>query len=100
MAARAANHDHRPMHRTYPVAVPIDTNRGPGQTRRVGPTSMTFVTAALFETGDPLRFSMSLRGTGASPLYVVGDGSVRSVINEGELFIVDASIDRTRIALE
>jgi len=84
---------------TYPLVIPIDTNRGRGETRRIGPTRVTFSTAAEFEAGDDLRFALSLHGTGTTPLDVFCSGSVRSVAAEGELFVVDAAISETRIAL-
>jgi hypothetical protein len=87
------------VHRTYPVTVPIRTNRGNGQTRSIGPTRITFATAALFESGEPLRFAISLRGTGTTPIEVVGFGSVQAVRPDGDLFVVDATVDGTQITL-
>lgn len=87
------------MHRTYPVVVPIETNHGRGQTRSVGPTRITFSTTALFESGEELRFALSLRGNANTPVDVVGSGRVESVTTEGPLFVVDATIDQTRLTL-
>ena len=53
----------------------------------------------LFETGDPLRFGFSLRGTGTAPLHVAGSGSVQAVVSEGTLFVVEATIDSTTISV-
>ena len=89
----------RGMHRTYPLVMPIDTNHGRGETRAIGPTRLTFVTSALFLTGDPLRFAICLRGDGTQPIDVVGSGRVEGVIAEGELFVVEAAIDLTEIML-
>jgi len=87
------------MHQIYPLVVPIETNRGRGETRAVGPTRITFAIAALFETGDDLRFTLSLQGNGKSPVDVAGSGRVSAVAAEGHLFVVDAAIDQTQITL-
>jgi hypothetical protein len=84
---------------TYPLTIPIETNRGRGQTRTIGPTRITFATAAPFETGDAIRFALSLRGIGTTPLDVFCSGSVCAVSVEGQLFVVEASIEQTRISL-
>ena len=84
---------------TYPVIIPIKTNRGYGETRVIGPTRVTFATAAMFAAGEPLRFAMSLRGHGATTLEVFCSGSVRAVATDGELFVIDASIEQTDIRL-
>ena len=82
---------------TYPISIPIDTNRGRGETRAIGPTSVTFSTTALFEVGETLRFSMSLRGTASMHVEVFCDGRVTRVIPDGERFVVEASIDQMRL---
>jgi hypothetical protein len=87
------------MTATYAIRIPIDTNRGRGETRRIGPTRIVFTTAAPFETGDSLRFSMSLRGTTAAALDAFCSGSVNHVAVEGEQFVVEATIDQTRISV-
>jgi hypothetical protein len=94
----------RRMHRergmtTYPVRLSIDTNHGRAETRMIGPTRVIFCTAELFEPGDPLRFAMSLRGTSATALDVFCSGNVRHVTTEGELFLVDATIEETQISV-
>jgi hypothetical protein len=86
------------MHRTYPVRVPIETSHGRGETREVGPTRITFATTASFTTGEELRFAISLRGS-RTPVDVVGSGRVEAVKPEGELYVVDASIEQTHITL-
>jgi hypothetical protein len=85
------------MQQTYPVVLPIETNHGRGETRRIGPTRLTFATPALFAAGEVLRFAIALRGTDAKSIDLVGSGSVRAVTTDGELFVVEASIDQTRI---
>jgi hypothetical protein len=84
---------------TYPIAIPIDTNHGRGETRAVGPTRITFATSELIEAGAPLRFSLLLRGSGNTPINVFGSGRIEAVNADGSLFIVDASVDHTEIAL-
>lgn len=84
---------------TYPIAVPIETNRGRGETRRVGPRRVTFATSAPFETGDSLRFSMSLPGDGGETLDVFCSGSVCGVSLDGALFVVEAAIEESRITI-
>ena len=86
------------MHRTYPIAIPIETNRGSGETRAIGPTHITFISGSLFASGEGLRFAVSLRGT-ATPLEVFGSGRVEEVRAEGDVFVVEASIEQTRIAV-
>lgn len=88
----------RPEPATYDVVIPIETNRGRGETRRIGPTRVRFATTASFTVGDALRFAMSLRGHGAS-LDVFCSGSVRAVAADGELFVVEATIENTQIRL-
>lgn len=77
----------------YPLALPIETNRGRGETRSIGPASVTFATSASFAPGDAVRFSLSLPGGGEEPLEIFCSGTVRSVSAAGALFIVEASID-------
>jgi hypothetical protein len=84
---------------TYPVVVPIDTNRGPGETRRIGSRSITFAIATPFEVGDPLRFRLSLAGDGTAGLDVAGWGSVAAVTVDGDRFVVEASIEPTAIRI-
>jgi hypothetical protein len=84
---------------TYPIVVSIETNRGRGETRRIGPSRVTFATSAAFETGDSLRFAMSLRGDGGQTLDVYCSGSVCSVSTDGALFVVEASIEESRITI-
>ena len=84
---------------TYPIAVPIETNRGRGETRRIGPTRVTFATSEPFETGEALRFAMSLRGDGGQTLEVFCSGSVCGVSLDGALFVVEASIEESRITI-
>jgi hypothetical protein len=85
---------------TYPVVVPIDTNRGRGETRLIGSTSITFAIAASFAVGDRLRFRLSL-GEGASDgVQVTGWGSVAAVTVEGDAFLVEASIEPSAIHIE
>jgi hypothetical protein len=83
----------------YSIAMPIETNRGRAETRHIGPTRVTFMTAACFEPGDALRFSMSLRGTAARALDVFCSGCVDRVLAEGALFVVEASIETTQISM-
>lgn len=83
----------------YPVVVPIETNRGRGETRTIGPTRVTFVTSASFETGDAIRFAITLRGNANEMVDVFCAGSVCGVSLDGELFVVEASIEATRIAI-
>ncbi len=85
------------MHRTYPLVMPIETNHGRGETRSIGPTRITFATPALFETGEVLRFAFALNGTDSKPIDVVGSGCVETVKAEGNLFVVEASIETTQI---
>lgn len=80
------------------VAIPIDTDLGAGETRRIGPRDVTFVTRAPFRAGDPLRFAISLPGPDRMTLDFVCSGSVRSVVREGELLLVDASIEETSVS--
>lgn len=87
------------MHANYPLVLPIQTNHGRGETRSIGPTRVTFATACLVAIGDPLRFAISLRGTGTQPIDVVGSGRVEAVATEGVLFLVEASIDQTQITV-
>jgi len=77
----------------YALTVPIETNRGRGETRRIGSTRITFSIRERFEVGEPLRFRFSLEG-GAE---VIGWGAVSEVAADGEGFVVDASIDQTQI---
>lgn len=84
---------------TYPMAVPIETNRGRGETRSVGLTRVTFATSAAFEVGDPLRFTMSLPGDDGETLDVFCSGSVCGVSLDGALFVVEAAIEESRITL-
>jgi hypothetical protein len=84
---------------TYEVTTAIETDRGRGETRRIGPARIMFVTDVLFATGEPLRFALTLRGTGTAPLTVAGDGSVSAVSRDGARYLVDAAIDRTYISL-
>jgi len=77
----------------YPLAVTIETNRGRGEIRSIGPASATFVTGASFAPGDPVRFSLSLPDDSGEPLEIVCSGSVRAVSFDGALFVVEASID-------
>jgi len=81
------------------VTTAIETDRGRGETRRIGPTQVIFVIDALFAAGEPLRFALTLRGTGSAPLLVAGSGSVRAVSHDGAHYLVDAVIDRTYISL-
>lgn len=85
------------MQRTYPLAVPIETNHGRGETRRMGPTHLTFATSALFASGETLRFAVALRADGTQVIDVVGSGKVEAVVPEGDLFVVEASIEQTQI---
>ncbi len=87
----------RGMQRTYPLALPIETNHGRGETRRIGPTRLTFATSALFARGEMLRFAVALPGDGTRAIDVVGSGLVEAVVPEGDLFVVEASIEETRI---
>lgn len=89
----------RSMTTTYAIRIPIETNRGRGETRRIGPTHIVFTTDAPFETGEPLRFSMSLRGTPAAALDAFCSGCVSHVAVEGEQFVVEATIEQTRISV-
>jgi hypothetical protein len=91
----------RPRRETaaHAVTIPIETDRGWGETRLIGATRVTFATAAAFAAGDPLRFAMTLRGDGPTALDVVCSGSVHAGAAEGELFVVEASIDETEIRL-
>jgi len=73
----------------YSLALPIETNRGRGETRSIGPASVTFATRASFMPGDAVRFSMTLHG-----IEIFCSGSVHAVFAEGVLFVVEASIDR------
>jgi hypothetical protein len=82
---------------TYPIVIPIDTNRGTGRTLRVGPAHISFVTAAHFAPGESLRFSMSLRGIGPMTLQVFCSGRVHAVRVDGDFFVVEASIEQTDI---
>ena len=91
--------DHQEMHHDYPLVLPIETNHGRGETRRIGPTRVTFATSSLVAIGDPLRFAIALRGTGSQPIDVVGSGRVEAVATEGVLFLVEASIDQTQITV-
>jgi hypothetical protein len=84
---------------TYPIAVPIETNRGRGETRDIGPTRVTFATSAAFETGDALRFAISLQNDGGETLDVFCTGSVCAVSVEGALFVVEAVLDESRITI-
>jgi len=84
---------------TYAIRIPIETNRGRGETRRIGPTRIVFTTVEPFEVGDPLRFSMSLRGTSATGLDAFCSGCVRHVTIDGAVFVVESSIDQTQISL-
>ena len=81
----------------YPLALPIETNRGRGETRSIGPASVTFVIGASFVRGDAVRFSLSLPDvdgrSGDEPLEIFCSGSVRTVSIDGTLFVVEASID-------
>jgi hypothetical protein len=84
---------------SYPMAIAIETNRGRGETRSIGPTRVTFATRALFETGDTLRFAVSLPGRAGEMLDVFCAGSVCGVTLDGELFVVEASIEESRITI-
>jgi hypothetical protein len=84
---------------TYPLSVPIETNRGWGKTRTFGSTRLTFATSAQFEIGDALRFALSMPGDGGELLDVFCAGSVRGVSVDGELFVVEASIEESRISI-
>ncbi|MFL6246752.1 MAG: hypothetical protein ACJ74H_12050 [Thermoanaerobaculia bacterium] len=72
----------------YLLALPIETNRGRGETRSIGPASVTFVISASFAQGDAVRFSLSL-----PDVDIFCSGSVRAVSVDGALFVVEASID-------
>lgn len=72
----------------YPLALPIETNRGLGETRSIGAASVTFAISASFAPGDALRFSMTLYA-----VEIFCSGTVRSVSFDGALFVVEASID-------
>ena len=72
----------------YLLALPIETNRGRGETRSIGPATVTFVISAPFARGDAVRFSMTLYG-----IEIFCSGTVRSVSFDGALFVVEASID-------
>lgn len=87
-----------PLPPTYQIVVPIETNRGRGETRSIGPTRVTFATSAPFETGDSLRFAVSLYGGGPT-LEVFCSGSVCGVSIDGALFVVEASIEESRITV-
>ena len=54
---------------TYPVIIPIKTNRGYGETRLIGPTRVTFATAMFRELMSGLeRTAADLRAaTGGTP---------------------------------
>jgi hypothetical protein len=84
---------------TYPIVVPIETNRGRGETRNIGPTRVTFATSAPFEIGDAVRFALSLPGEKGELLDVFCAGSVCAVSVDGELFVVEASIEESRISI-
>ena len=71
----------------YALAVPIETNRGRGETRSIGSASVTFAIAASFAPGDVVRFSMTL-----NDVEIFCSGSVRAVSVDGALFVVEASI--------
>ena len=77
----------------YALALPIETNRGWGETRSIGPASVTFAIGASFAPGDVVRFSLSLPGHGGEALEIFCSGSVRAVSIDGALFVVEASID-------
>lgn len=72
----------------YPLALPIVTNRGRGETRSIGSGSVIFATSASFAPSDAVRFSMTLCG-----IEIFCSGTVRAVLAEGALFVVEASID-------
>lgn len=84
---------------TYPIAVPIETNRGRGETRTIGPTRVTFATSASFETGEALRFAMTLPGESGEALDVFCAGAVCGVTFDGAMFVVEASIEESRIEI-
>jgi hypothetical protein len=84
---------------TYAIAVPIETNRGRGETRSIGPTRVTFATDAAFETGDAVRFAMTLPGDAGEKLDVFCAGAVCGVSIDGTLFVVEASIEESRISV-
>jgi hypothetical protein len=84
---------------TYPMAIAIETNRGREETRTIGPARVTFATSALFETGEALRFAISLPGDTGEMLDVFCAGSVCGVTIDGELFVVEASIEESRISI-
>lgn len=84
---------------TYPIAVAIETSRGRGETRSIGPTRVTFVTSAAFESGDSLRFAMTLPGDSGETLDIFCSGAVCGVSMEGALFVVEAAIDESRITI-
>jgi hypothetical protein len=83
----------------YPIVVPIETNRGRGETRNIGPERVTFATSAPFETGDTVRFGISLPGEMGEMLDIFCAGSVCTVSIEGELFLVEASIEESQISI-
>lgn len=77
----------------YPLALPIETNRGRGETRSIGPASVIFAIGARFAPGDAVRFSLSLPRDGGEAVEIFCSGSVRTVSADGALFVVEASID-------
>jgi hypothetical protein len=81
------------------MVVPIETNRGRGETRSIGPTRVTFATSVPFETGDAVRFAMKLPGDGAEVLDVFCSGAVCAVSVDGALFVVEASIEESQISI-
>jgi hypothetical protein len=84
---------------TYPMVVPIETNRGRGETRSIGPTRVTFATSVPFGTGEAVRFALKLPGNGVMGFDVFCAGAVCAVSFDGELFVVEASIEESRITI-
>jgi hypothetical protein len=84
---------------TYPIVVAIETNRGRGETRAIGPTRVTFATSAPFEIGDAIRFAIAMPGDAGEMLDIFCAGSVCAVSVDGELFVVDASIEESQISI-
>lgn len=77
----------------YPLAIPIETNRGKGETRSIGRASVIFTIAACFAPGDAVSFSLSLPRADGEAVEIFCSGSVLSVSVDGALFVVEASID-------
>ena len=83
---------------TYAVVTTIETDHGTGETRRIGPAHVTFVSETSFHAGEPLRFALTLRGTGTTPIGVRGSGRVESVAFDGSSYLVDVSIEKSEIS--